>query len=272
MKWTWKWLRFKKMKKLMKNNIVPELLKIISIFMAFPLLAFAQYPDAVQVLIDDGLNVEAGFDAPGGLKGYVGRKDGHAVTLYLMADGEHVVVGKMVDDFGQDLSAEHIRAWLPETDLTRAWQQLENATWIAEGPEDAKRIVYAFTDPNCGYCIELRRKASAYLNTGIQLRHIMVGVIYPSSFAKAASVIGADNPVKYLAFLEAQPPNSWREPPGKISDELKDKIDANNELMKALAVSATPSVFYRNAEGEVKKIVGLPDDTALSNAVFRPPS
>lgn len=252
--------------------MLPRLFKVIFIFMTFPLLAFAQYPDAVQVLIEDGLNVEAGFDAPGGLKGYVGRKDGHAVTLYLMADGEHVVVGKMVDDFGQDLSVEHLRAWLPETDLAPAWQQLANATWVAEGPEDAKRIVYVFTDPNCGYCIELRRKASAYLNTGIQLRHVMVGVIYPSSFAKAASVIDADNPVKHLAFLEAQPPNSWRAPPGKIPDELQHKIEANNQLMKTLAVSATPSVFYRNAQGEVHKIVGLPDDTALSNDVFRPPN
>lgn len=256
----------------MKINFLTNLIRMVSLIIAFPLSAFAQYPDAVQVLIDGGLKVEARFDAPGGLQGYVGRKDGRAVTLYLMTDGEHVVIGKMVDGFGQDLSAEHIRTWLPAIDLTQAWQQLANATWVAEGPKDARRIVYVFTDPNCGYCVEFRQKASAYLNRGIQLRHILVGVIQPSSLAKAASVVSADNPLEHLAFLDSQFPRNWLESPDLIPAGPRKKIEANNRLMKTLAVPATPTVFYRDKQGEVHKIVGLPDDTALSNAVFRPPN
>jgi thiol:disulfide interchange protein DsbG len=252
--------------------MVRDLLRVFSLIIAFPLSAFAQYPDAVQVLIDGGLKVEARFDAPGGLQGYVGRKDGQAVTLYLMTDGEHVVIGKMVDGFGQDLSAEHIRTWLPAIDLTQVWQQLANATWVAEGPKNAKRIVYVFTDPNCGYCVEFRQKASAYLNRGIQLRHIMVGVIQPSSLAKAASVVSAENPVEHLAFHDSQFPRDWLEAPDHIPDEFRRLIEANNRLMRTLSVSATPAVFYRDKQGEVHKILGLPDDTALSNAVFRPPN
>lgn len=251
--------------------MIRALIKVITLISVFPLPALAQYPGAVQVLIDDGLTVEAGFDAPGGLKGYVGRKNGHAVTLYLMPDGEHVVIGKMVDSFGQDLSAEQVRRWLPSIDLTRAWRQLEKATWIAEGPKTAKRIVYVITDPNCGYCIEFRKKATAYLSRGIELRHIMVGVIQPSSFAKAASVIGADSPLEQLAFHDSQFPRDWLESPDNIPAGLREKVEANNRLMQELSVTATPAVFYRDRLGEVQKIVGLPDDTALSDAVFRMP-
>lgn len=223
------------------------------------------------MLIDSGLRIETDFQAPAGLTGYVGRKNGHAVTLYLMPDGEHVVIGKMIDGFGQDLSAEQIRTWLPDIDLGRAWQQLASATWVPEGPPDAKRIVYVFTDPNCGYCIEFRKKASAYLSRGIELRHILVGVIQPSSLAKAASVIGAEDPLEKLAMHDGQFPRDWLESPDHIPDDLRSKIEANNQLMKAMSISATPAVFYRDPQGEIRKIVGLPDDTALADAVFRSP-
>lgn len=245
--------------------------KVFSIMLCLPAVALAEYPDAVQVLIDDGLKVEARFNAPGDLQGYVGRRNGHPVSLYLMPDGEHVVIGKMVDGFGQDLSAGHIRSWLPKMDLAAAWAKLENAAWIAEGPEDAERIVYVFTDPNCGYCIVFREKAQPFLKRGIQLRHIMVGMIQPSSLAKAASVIASEDPVAQLDFHDSQFPMDWLETPDKIPESLRVKIENNNRLMEALAVSATPSVLYRDERGEVRKIVGLPDDSALSQAVFRSP-
>lgn len=244
---------------------------VVSLFWFLPVIAAGQYPDAVQILVDEGLNIEARFEAPGGLEGYVGRRNGHPVTLYLMPDGEHVVIGTMVDGFGQDLSADQLRNWLPKTDLTDAWAQLESATWVPEGPKDAKRIVYVFTDPNCDYCNVFRKKAQPFLERGIQLRHIMVGVVQPTSLAKAASVIAAEDPVAQLDFYEAQFPKDWLETPENVPEQLRVKIGNNNRLMRALAVSATPSVIYRDERGAVQKIVGLPDDSALSEAVFRLP-
>lgn len=247
-------------------------LKVICLLlMMSPMANSTPYPDAVQTLVDDGLIIEGSFNAPGDLMGYVGRRNGRSVTLYLMPDGEHVVVGKMVDGFGQDLSADHIRRWLPDPDLTDAWQRLANAAWVSEGPADAPRIVYVFSDPNCGYCLVFRDKAQAYLTRGIELRHIMVGIIQPSSLAKAASVIGAENPVGMLEFHESQFPRDWLQSDDNVPKSLREKIRSNNRLMKSLSASATPSVFYQDPEGKVRKIVGLPDDSALSEAVFRHP-
>ncbi|MBC7184555.1 MAG: thiol:disulfide interchange protein DsbG, partial [Marinobacter sp.] len=80
-------------------SMLQHIIKVISLLFLLPSIAFAAYPDPVQVLVDDGLKVEASFEAPGGLKGFVGRRNGHPVSLYLMPDGEHVVIGKMVDGF-----------------------------------------------------------------------------------------------------------------------------------------------------------------------------
>ncbi len=247
------------------------LIKVLSPVFLLPSIAFAAYPDAVQVLVDDGLQVEASFEAPGGVKGFVGRRNGQPVSLYLMPDGEHIVVGKMVDGFGQDLSAEHIRNWLPQPDLTGAWQKLADAAWVSEGPSDAQRIVYVFFDPNCGYCVTFREKAQPYLERGIELRHIMVGIIQPSSLAKAASVLGAEDPLGKLDFHDSQFPKDWLESDENVPQDLRKQILSNNRLMESLAIAVTPSVFYKDPDGEIRKIVGLPDDSALSEAVFRAP-
>ncbi|MBW0146160.1 thiol:disulfide interchange protein DsbG [Marinobacter arenosus] len=247
--------------------MIGNTLKVILFFL--PGLAFGQYPDAVQVLVDEGLTIDAQFEAPGGLAGFVGRSNGRAVTLYLMPDGEHVVVGTMMDGFGQDLSQAQIRAWAPRIDLNGVWSRLEKATWVAEGPAEAERIVYVFTDPNCGYCVVFREKAQPFLERGIELRHILVGVIQPSSLAKSASVIASPEPVEMLDFHDGQFPRDWLVTPASVPEELKTRVERNNRLMETLSVSATPAVFYKNAEGDVQRIVGLPDDSALAEAVFR---
>ncbi|WP_417566626.1 thiol:disulfide interchange protein DsbG [Marinobacter sp.] len=247
------------------------ILKVVSALFLLPSIALAAYPDAVQVLVEEGLKVEASFDAPGGLKGFVGRRNGHPVSLYLMPDGEHIVIGKMVDGFGQDLSADHLRNWLPKPDLTGAWQKLADAAWVPEGPSDAKRIVYVFSDPNCGYCVVFREKAQPFLERGIELRHIMVGIIQPSSLAKAAGVLGAEDPVRKLEFHDSQFPRDWLESEENVPQNLRQLVQDNNRLMESLFVGATPSVFYKDPGGEIHKIVGLPDDSALSEAVFRKP-
>ena len=243
----------------------------VSTLLLLPSIALAAYPDAVQVLIEEGLNVETSFEAPGGIRGFVGRRNGHPVSLYLMPDGEHVVIGKMVDGFGRDLSAEHIRNQLPPPDLTGAWQKLAHAAWVSEGPRDAQRIVYVFSDPNCGYCLMFREKAQMYLERGVELRHIMVGIIQPSSLAKAASVLGAEDPLGKLDFHDSEFPRDWLNSDENVPQDLRERVQSNNQLMKSLSIAVTPSVLYKDRNGDVRKIVGLPDDSALSEAVFRAP-
>jgi thiol:disulfide interchange protein DsbG len=229
------------------------------------------YPEPVQALIARGTEIAGRFAAPGGMTGYVGRQAGEAVAMYLTPDGEHVIVGRMLDIFGQDVTEQHFEQYLPPSDLDGLWLQLGQADWIAEGSAKPNQIVYVFSDPNCPYCHALWQSARPYLERGIQLRHIVVGVMHSSSRKKAAQIYAAADPVAAL-----RPPLRWsaedesRSLP-EIPAEIHQLVERNNRLMQRLAVQVTPTLFYRDASGRVRMLVGLPDETALAEEVFRRP-
>jgi len=54
-------------------------------------------PPAVQAIEARGAKVVGSFDAPGGLKGYAARYNGQGIALYLTPDGDHVVIGSLLD-------------------------------------------------------------------------------------------------------------------------------------------------------------------------------
>lgn len=230
----------------------------LAILLAAPFTIAEEYPDAVPAATDRGIEIVGEFQAPSGLTGYVGRKNGRDVTFYLTPDREHIIIGTLLDVFGEDLSARHLAKHLPEPDLEVAWAQLAEASWVPEGPASAERMVYVFSDPNCLYCEKFHRQAQMHLPRGIQLRSILVGVISPSSLRDAARILHEQG-----ARTENGAPS--------LALALR-RVEHNNQLMRDLGVNATPAVFYRDEKGKVRKIVGLPDKSALDEAVFRPPA
>jgi hypothetical protein len=63
--------------------------------------------------------------------------------------------------------------------------------------------VYVFTDPNCPYCNKFWADAQAWVDSGkVQLRHIMVGILTPTSADKAAALLGDKNPAAALNAYE----------------------------------------------------------------------
>ncbi|WP_444677058.1 thiol:disulfide interchange protein DsbG [Halomonas sp. E19] len=79
------------------------------------------------------------------------------------------------------------------------WQDLEQSHWIQDGDPAAPRVLYTFTDPNCPYCVRFWEMARPWVEAGeVQLRHVMVGILQPNSPAKAAALLGADDPAAAL--------------------------------------------------------------------------
>lgn len=225
----------------------------------------ADYPAPVQALVEQGVEVHARFDAPGGLTGYAARIQGQPLTLYLTADGKQVIVGNMLDGQGNDLSAAQLERHLPEPDFDSAWPLLEKSTWIAEGGSDPKRMVYVFDDPNCPYCKALWEASQSYLDEDVQVRHIMVAVIHPSSIGKAARLLTADDRRK--AFADHQRDGS--EPLDTIPQPVREQIETNNRLMRQLGAHGTPAVFYKDPQGKVRRIIGLPTAESLTDEIFQ---
>ena len=72
-----------------------------------------------------------------------------------------------------------------------------------EADDQAEQIVYAFADPNCGYCNRYWLAARPFVESGqVQLRHLMVGIIGDDSPGKAAAILGAASPGQALASNE----------------------------------------------------------------------
>lgn len=65
-----------------------------------PLTQADELPAAIKAVEGRGAKVVGSFDAPGGLKGYAARYNGQGLALYLTADGEHVLIGTLLDAKG----------------------------------------------------------------------------------------------------------------------------------------------------------------------------
>lgn len=225
----------------------------------------AEQPAPIQALIDQGFQVHAQFDAPSGMKGFTAEYSGQPAALYLTPDGKHVIVGAILDSAGNNLTATHLKEHLPAPEFANAWSRLEKATWVAEGSPSAKRVVYVFTDPECGYCKKFWHASQPYLGKDAQLRHIIVGVIKPSSMNKAAGILAAPDPARALADHELSGSKGLTE----IPPTVERKIQANNALMEQLGISATPAVYYKDKQGKVRRVLGIPDPEMLSGDIFQ---
>jgi thiol:disulfide interchange protein DsbG len=223
--------------------------------------AFAQksYPPAVQLLIDRGVSIADSFEAPGGLTGYAGDMQGRPVAFYLTPDGDHIIVGPMLNASGDNLTEPKIQELVQGPLNQKAWAQMEKSAWVLDGSADAPVTVYTFTDPNCPYCHRFRQAAEPWINAGqVQLRHVMVGILRADSLSKAATILGSDDPQAALRNNQQSYNNGGIEVDRELVSANNKRITANNRLMGELGLSATPSTYYKDENGQIQMQQGLP--------------
>jgi len=238
----------------------PTLLTVTLVTASLSQPVWAQsYPPAVQQLIDRGVSIDGTFDAPGGMKGYVGNMQGRAVAFYLTEDKNHVIVGPMLNAKGENLTESKIQELVLGPQNEKAWSQLKDADWVLDGSADAPVVVYTFTDPNCPFCHRFRQAAEPWINAGrVQLRHILVGILKEDSLPKAATIIGSENPSAALAENYDRYSEGGITVDRQIVSAHARRVQANNQLMSGLGLSATPSTYYRDSAGNVKMKQGAP--------------
>ncbi len=233
--------------------------------------AAAEYPAPIQQLEQRGLTIQAQFEAPAGMTGFVGQANGQSLTIYLTEDGEYAFIGQMLDGSGQSLSQQHMAQYEPRPDLASAWEQLENANWIAEGDENAQRVVYAFMDPNCPFCSAFWRAARPYVGEKAQLRHILVDILRQDSLGKGARILSADSPVEALATHELNSENGGIEPLEQIPADIEAKIKSNTRLMSTIGAHATPAIYFKDSEGKVRQLMGMQPLDVIAEQIFDQP-
>ncbi|MGO2009422.1 thiol:disulfide interchange protein DsbG [Vreelandella alkaliphila] len=237
----------------------------LTVAMSSVSLSYAEeLPAPVQALTNQGITIHGQFEAPGGMRGYGASVQGQELAIYLTPDGQHTIIGTLMDDQGNDLSEaqieEHVRVPLE----AQTWALLEESHWIQDGDENAPRVIYTFTDANCPYCRQLWQQSRPWVEAGeVQLRHIMVGILAPNSPALAATILGADDPAAALHDHSSGDSLSASAQPRDIEEQ----VYANNQLFEELGLYATPtSAFQRETDSgnlRIDRIQGLPSEERL---------
>jgi len=216
-------------------------------------------PGPIQMLADQGLTIVAKFTAPSGLQGYAAEFQGRAISLYLTADGEHVMIGNLVNSAGDDIAAEPLYELVTGPALENAWGQFARATLLQDGNPDAPRIIYTMTDPNCPYCHRFREAAEPWIAAGkVQLRHLMVGIIREESPTQAAAIMGSPDPAAALAEHVSRRSRGGIEAIPRFVRIGEPVIRENHRIMRELNLSSTPITYFRDENNHVQMILGMP--------------
>ncbi|NWF45551.1 thiol:disulfide interchange protein DsbG [Hydrogenophaga sp. D2P1] len=251
---------------------------LIALASAAASLAFAAppLPAPLQALQKKGLSIVGTFPSPGGMTAYAAHAGTEPIALYLTPDGKHVIAGSLFDATGRNLTPSALEKAVAQPMAESIWGQLAKSHWIADGREDAPRTVYVFTDPNCPYCNKLWADARPWVDAGkVQLRHVMVGILTPTSAGKAAALLGARQPAaaldaherahvasnaKTLASGRPKPlGDDSLKPLAVIPAALASQLEANAALMSTYGLQATPALVWKDSKGSVQMRQGAPE-------------
>lgn len=221
-----------------------------------------------RALAANGVELSGSLDAPAGFEGFVARYRGRELPVYALPDGKHIVIGTLLDLEGHDLTGPQMQKAASSGLGDAQWQALASAAWFAEGNPDAKRIVYAFDDTRCPFCHRLWKATQPLLEKGdVQIRTILVGVIAPESLPEAANILDAKDPA--AAWNRNEENFGANPPPGDYaSPAALAKVRANTALMQKLGFMGTPSIVWKDAEGRIRALQGMPRDQQGLEAIF----
>lgn len=241
------------------------MLKRLLMLTLLPLTLHAEdLPAPVKAIEKQGITIIKSFDAPGGMKGYLGKYQEMGVTIYVTPDGKHAISGYMYDETGTNLSEKLFNQELYGPAGRELWQRMEKADWILDGQKTAPRVVYVFADPYCPYCKQFWQQARPWVESGkVQIRTLMVGVIKPESPAAAASILSAKDPAKSWHEYEQSNGKMTLALPKTIPPTIMRSLNLNQKIMDDLGANATPAIYYMNEENVLQQAVGLPDAEKL---------
>lgn len=241
------------------------MLKRLLMLTLLPLTLHAEdLPAPVKAIEKQGITIIKSFDAPGDMKGYLGKYQEMGVTIYVTPDGKHAISGYMYDEAGTNLSEKLFNQELYGPAGRELWQRMEKAEWILDGQKTAPRVVYVFADPYCPYCKQFWQQARPWVESGkVQIRTLMVGVIKPESPAAAAAILSAKDPAKSWHEYEQSNGKMTLALPKTIPPAIMRSLNLNQKIMDDLGANATPAIYYMNEENVLQQAVGLPDAEKL---------
>ena len=219
------------------------------------------HPPALQPLLERGFEVHRGFDAGGGLDGWVMVQGHQPMVVYTTADGEFLISGVLVNAEGENLTAGHLEQHRPAADLAAVYEALEQVDYIAEGEASAVAPVYVFFDPRCGHCHDAWRELQPWVGRGLELRWVPVPLMGRQSAAQAAALLQADDRGAALAALMA---GDGESPVAQVGARAAEQLQAHSELMGRAGLTGTPGFVWKDGQGGYQAQSGFSGAEALA--------
>lgn len=214
----------------------------------------------------DNIVVEKKFPAASGLTGYILKFENDYSLAYVTADGKSMLIGALIDENIENLSAVYAEKHIPAPDYEAAFAQLEDSLYLTSGAKgkDVKAVAYVFYDVNCGYCHQVHGAYEKFASAGLQVKYMPVAFLQASSLTKAVKIHSSKDPAKALAYAmnnrgQIDPETSAVEPKA-----LEDQIAKNGELMANFGARGTPATIYKDSKGAVQIQSGAVGEAVIS--------
>src|SRR3546814_7409760 len=118
------------------TNLRPTLMLFTALlFGSAPQIAAAEdvpqpqeYPRILKAIEQQGLTILGEMKVPGGLRAFAAKAGAQPLALYLTPDGEHVVVGTLVDAAGQDMAETQLKEMVEAPISEEGWRSEEHTS------------------------------------------------------------------------------------------------------------------------------------------------
>jgi thiol:disulfide interchange protein DsbG len=248
---------------------------LVSLLAALPLAALAApLPPALVLVQKQGGSVGQSFAAPDGLTGWVVTFPDRSLIVYTTVSGNYLISGLVVDQGGNNLTAQYQDRYFPKPDVSKLAATLAaDPTLVDEGSPKAPPL-YVFADANCFYCNKLWNELRPFI-TGdkVRVHWAMLGFLKPSSQGRAAAILAAPDKVAALFMDESkfdQPNEEGGIPPlDPIPNDIAAVLSRHASEMASAGGDGTPLLLYRNG-GKWQSVVGMPPDIQAFIAALQP--
>lgn len=260
----------------MKQSVFKILLAIVLTcsasvgFAADSASAKQDLPPTLQSLSQKwGLTILKRFDTDiPGITGFVVKgRNGRSAVLYSYKDV--VLAGSIYNAQGENLAKQYAQANMPKPNYADAVNELKQDPHLITEGKSGKPEIYVFADPNCIYCHKFWEQTRDWVKADkVQIHWVMVGFLKASSPGKAAAMMAAKDPAKAIADDETGFDTAKEEgaidPLSPVPDNLKLALHNHEAMMARLQFNGTPSLIFKNTQGQWEGTGGLPKRADLA--------